>query len=102
MGDTRFLSFINTLIEDYQTHLASISQQNILENTLSIQDSLHNLISTAGYAGFNQLSSLAQQLNQALANKDMQRITNLQNNIESTLHTAISYLREQINSLNDK
>ena len=102
MGDTRFVSFLNTLIKDYQTCLASISQQNILENTLSVQDSLHDLTSTAGYAGFNQLSNLAQQLSQALPDKDMQCITNLQTNIESTLRTAIAYLQEQINSLDNK
>lgn len=102
MGDTRFVSFINTLVKDYQACLVSISQQNILGNTLSAQDSLHDLISTAGYAGFNQLSSLAQQLNQALSSKDMQRITNLQTNIENTLRTAIAYLQEQINNLDNK
>jgi CheY-like chemotaxis protein len=102
MGDTRFVSFINTLVKDYQTCLVSISQQNILENTLSVQDSLHDLTSTAGYAGFNQLSNLAQQLSQVLPDKDMQCITNLQTNIESTLRTAIAYLQEQINSLDNK
>lgn len=102
MDDTRFLNLLNTLIEDYQTHLFSISQPSILENVLRVQQNLHDLISTAGYAGFHQLSKLALELNQALDTKEMQRITDLQIIIEDTLRTAISYLQEQTSILKGK
>lgn len=102
MSDTRFVSLLNTLIKDYQTRLLSISPQNIVENTLSVQDNLHDLISTAEYAGFHQLSKLALELNKALCTDDLQHITDLQIITADTLRTAIAHLQEQTSTLMDK
>lgn len=102
MGDTRFVNLLNTLIKDYQSHLLSISQPSILENALSVKQHLHDLISTAGYAGFHQLSNLALELNKALDTKEIQCITGLKIITESILRTAIAYLQEQISTLKNK
>ena len=65
MGDKRFLAFLIKLKQDYQTRLISISQLNTAQDTTT-QQNLHDLISTAGHAGFYKLAQLACELNSAL------------------------------------
>lgn len=102
MGDTRFIIFLDKLILDYQARLESIVQLDAANNTASTQQNLHDLISTAGHAGFHQISRLALELNNALHNQQKQRITELQATIQGSLRTAIVYLEEQIRILQSK
>lgn len=102
MDDTRFIAFLDKLIKDYQTRLASIAKLDITTDTLSVQQNLHDLVSTAGHAGFHLLSRLALELNDALHNRQEQSITELQVAIQDTLHTTIYYLQEQIDTLKVK
>lgn len=102
MGDTRFIDLLNKLITDYQTRLSSITQLDTTVNTSSIKQHLHDLISTAGHAGFHQLSRLALDLNNALHNNEVERIIELQSVIEETLHSTITYLQEEVSRLKTK
>lgn len=99
MGDKRFLVFLIKLNQDYQTRLVSISQLDTAKDTAEIQQNLHDLISTAGHAGFHQLSQLASELNNALKSQHKPLIIELQANIQQTLHMTIAYLDQQIQAL---
>jgi hypothetical protein len=87
------------LIEDYEKRLACInSMDNTLDNSV-IQQNLHDLISTAGHAGFNQLSKLALDMNNALHTDDQQHISDLHQRIIAELHSALTYLQQQAKQL---
>lgn len=99
MGDARFTAFLIKLTQDYQARLASISQLGITADTADVQQNLHDLISTAGHAGFTPLAQLAMDLNAALNSQHQQRIGELQASILDALHTTIAYLQEQTKTL---
>lgn len=99
MGDKRFLAFLIKLNQDYRTRLASISQWDPTHETAEVQQNLHDLISTAGHAGFHQLSQLAAELNNALKNQHKALIIELQASIQQMLSMTIAYLDEQTQAL---
>ncbi|MDY0250610.1 MAG: ATP-binding protein [Pseudomonas sp.] len=99
MPRERFLNLLLMLIEDYEKRLACInSMDNTLDNNV-IQQNLHDLISTAGHAGFNQLSKLALDMNNALHTDDQQHISDLHQRIIAELHSALTYLQQQAKQL---
>lgn len=98
MGDKRFLAFLIKLKQDYQTRLISISQLNTTQDTTT-QQNLHDLISTAGHAGFYKLAQLACELNSALKNQHQHLIPELHTTTQEALHMAIAGLNEQIQAL---
>lgn len=115
----RFLKLLKMLIEDYKKHLSHIKKTNLPLDIISLQKSLHDLISTAGHAGFLQLSKQALEFNNALYtyndllhpstdepifNKtpntyQKKHLAELQKNIILELNNAINYLQLQINDL---
>lgn len=99
MGDTRFMAFLTKLRIDYQARLDSIMQYDYSQNSAATRQNLHDLISTAGLAGFQQLSELAAELNQALATQDTQLIRSLQAAITVSLRNTIASLHQQEQSL---
>jgi hypothetical protein len=70
--------------------------------TPSVQQNLHDLISTAGHAGFHHLSKLALELNNALHNQETQRIADLKIRTEERLHSTIAYLQNKVSALQSK
>ena len=102
MGDQRFLAFLIKLNQDYQTRLTSIDQLGITQDTAAVQQNLHDLISTAGHAGFQQLSQLAGELNNALNSQYEPAIIELQSHIQEMLHMIIIDLNKQIQRLQSK
>ncbi len=102
MGDERFINLLNKLIEDYQARLASLLQWTTSTQTPSLQQNLHDLISTAGHAGFHHLSKLALELNNALHNQETQRIADLKIRTEERLHSTIAYLQNKVSALQSK
>ena len=71
-------------------------------DTSVVNHHLHDLISTAGHAGFNQLSKLALELNNALHSHDQQRTKQLRQSIIIELQNALIYLQHQINELQNE
>ena len=102
MGDQRFSEFLGKLKQDYQARLDSIRQLHNTNNTKQVQQDLHDLISTAGHAGFQHLSQLALELNNALHHQHMQSAQQLQIKIEDCLLSTMAYLQEQIRALQEK
>lgn len=102
MGDQRFSEFLGKLKQDYQARLDSIRQLHNTNNTKQVQQDLHDLISTAGHAGFQHLSQLALELNNALHHQHMQSAQQLQVKIEDCLLSTMAYLQEQIRALQEK
>lgn len=102
MGDERFINLLNKLIEDYQVRLLSLQQWKTSTLTPTIQQNLHDLISTAGHAGFQYLSKLTLELNNALHKHETQRITDLKIRTEKTLHSTIAYLQNEVSTLQSK
>ncbi|NLD00609.1 MAG: response regulator [Gammaproteobacteria bacterium] len=94
MGHVRFVSLLHKLIADYQTRYASIVM--LEHNSAEARQHLHDLISTAGQAGFYQLSKLAAQLNDALDTQDQALIAQLQQQITSDLQDTMEYLQRYI------
>ena len=92
MGDARFLELLSKLVDDYQTRLTSIKNWDTLTSTPSIQQNIHDLISTAGHAGFHQLSKHALQPNNALHNNETQQVAVLKASIQKSLQDTIDYL----------
>ena len=99
MPAERFLTLLLMLIEDYEKRLACIvATDSTLERGV-IQQNLHDLISTAGHAGFNQLSKLAQDMHNALLTDDNQHISDLRQRIIAELHNTLSDLHRQVKPL---
>lgn len=102
MGDARFRAFLIKLSHDYQTRLDSIAQlNNPAANRADIQQNLHDLISTAGHAGFQHLAQLARDLNDALTHQQQQPAQQLHVTILEVLGATIAQLQQQINALHN-
>ena len=99
MGDQRFAELLNKLMIDYQMRLDSVEHWNASQHTALIQQNLHDLISTAGHAGFHQLSKQALQLNNALYNNETQLIAELKQQIEHTLKFTLNYLADLLSTV---
>ncbi len=102
MPSERFLQLLMMLIEDYEKRLACITEMHSYTDTSVVHQHLHDLISTAGHAGFNQLSKLALELNNALHSHDQQRTKQLRQSIIIELQNALIYLQHQINELQNE
>lgn len=102
MGDERFIILLNKLIEDYQARLSNLEQWKSSSLTPALQQNLHDLISTAGHAGFHHLSKLALELNNALHNQEIPRIAELKNLTKETLQATIAYLQDEVRTLQSK
>ena len=99
MPSERFLNLLQKLIEDYKQRLACIMQMDSTPNNDVVQKNLHDLISTAGHAGFIQLSKLALDMNNALQTDDRQQVSVLRLRIIAELHDALSDLQQQAKQL---
>lgn len=99
MGNTRFLELLHKLREDYQSRLTLLVQWDGAIPSPSIQQTIHDLISTAGHAGFHRLSKLALELNNALHNNDIPDVIELKATIQETLHSTIDYLHSLDSSI---
>ncbi len=99
MPSERFLNLLKMLIEDYEQRLACIMQMDNTPDNDVVQQNLHDLISTAGHAGFIQLSKLALDMNNALQTDDQQQVSVLRLRIIAELHDALSYLQQQAKQL---
>lgn len=99
MSSERFLKLLLMLIEDYEKRLDCINKMDSIADTKIIKQHLHDLISTAGHAGFNQLSKLALELNNALHGDDQSRTSQLRRSITTELQNALLYLQQQANDL---
>lgn len=93
MGDTRFLELLHKLRDDYQSRLNLLTQWDCTTQSPTIEHTIHDLISTAGHAGFHRLSKLALELNNALHNHEPHTALQLKATIQEALHTTIRYLQ---------
>ena len=64
-----------------------------------VQSHLHDLISTAGHAGFQQLSLQALELNNALQSNQTEHIQQLRQSVTTSLVNALTYLNQEIEQL---
>lgn len=102
MSPQRFLNLLLMIIEDYEKRLASIiAMDNNLDSAV-IQQNLHDLISTAGHAGFNQLSKLALDMQNALRTDNQQHLSDLRQRIIAELHSALNDLHKQAKPLQNQ
>ncbi len=99
MPSARYIKLLHTLIADYETRLACINAMDGATDISHIQSNLHDLISTAGHAGFQQLSQQALELNNALQTNQAQQIKQLRENITASLTHALAYLSQQVEQL---
>ena len=99
MPSARYIKLLHTLIADYETRLACINAMDGATDISHIQSNLHDLISTAGHAGFQQLSQQALELNNALQTNQAQKIKQLRENITASLTHALAYLSQQVEQL---
>ncbi|MDY0208134.1 MAG: ATP-binding protein [Pseudomonas sp.] len=99
MGYVRFVSLLHRLIADYQTRYTSILTLEL--HSAEVRQHLHDLISTAGQAGFYQLSRLAAQLNEALDTQDQALIAQLQQRITLDLQDTMDYLQSYIEDISN-
>lgn len=99
LPSARYIKLLHSLIADYQSRLTCINAMDGATDIRHVQSHLHDLISTAGHAGFQQLSLQALELNNALQSNQTEHIQQLRQSVTTSLVNALTYLNQQIEQL---